>query len=118
MLFISVFVLLILAYDVWNAMWFTDPATGEVSFGIGVGTLVLAANVVLLSGYLFGCHSMRHVAGGCVDHLSRAPLGLSTYNCVSCLNRRHMAWAWTSLFSVGFCGSLRPALLDGRVVRS
>jgi len=44
-----------------------------------------------------------------VDHvlkrqpeLSRAPLGLRAYSCVSCLNRRHMVWAWTSLFTVGF----------------
>jgi hypothetical protein len=102
MLFISVFVLAILAYDSWLAMWFVDDASGARSFGIGVGTLVLAANVVLLGGYLFGCHSMRHVAGGCVDQLSRAPLGRPVYSCVSCLNRRHMLWAWTSLFSVGF----------------
>ena len=102
MLFISVGVLAILAWDVWKAMWFTDAATGAESFGIGVGTLVLGANVVLLGGYLFGCHSMRHVLGGCVDQLSRAPCGLTTYACVSRLNRRHMNWAWVSLFSVGF----------------
>ena len=30
--------------DVWKALWFTDPAPGTVSFGVGVGTLVLAAN--------------------------------------------------------------------------
>jgi hypothetical protein len=102
MLFISMFVLLVLAIDVWRAFWFTNPATGTLSFGIGVGTVVLAANTILLGGYLFGCHSMRHVAGGCVDQLSRAPLGARTYACVSCLNRRHMTWAWTSLFAVGF----------------
>jgi hypothetical protein len=102
MLFISVGVLVILAIDAWQAYWFTDPVTGGVSFGVGVGSLVLTANVVLLSGYLFGCHSMRHVAGGCVDQLSRAPIRLRAYECVSCLNRRHMAWAWTSLFAVGF----------------
>jgi hypothetical protein len=102
MLFISVFVLLILFVDVWKAMWFSDPATGTASFGVGVGTLVLAANVVLLSGYLFGCHSMRHVCGGCVDQISRAPLGVRAYDCVSALNRRHMLWAWTSLVAVGF----------------
>jgi hypothetical protein len=73
-----------------------------MAFGIGVGTLVLVANVALLSGYLFGCHSMRHVAGGYADAVSRAPLGLPVYKCVSCLNRRHMVWAWTSLFMVGF----------------
>ena len=96
------FILLILAFDAWKALWFTDPANGTVSFGIGVGTLVLAANVLLLSGYLFGCHSMRHVIGGCVDQLSRAPFGVRAYDCVSCLNRQHMLWAWSSLFSVGF----------------
>ena len=101
MLFISVGVLVILAYDAWLAFWFPDPATGVVSFGIGVGTLVLLTNVILLGGYLFGCHSMRHVVGGCVDQLSRAPLGVRAYDCVSCLNRRHMVWAWCSLFGVG-----------------
>ncbi len=102
MLFLSLGVLVILVVDVWKALWFTDPATGAVSFGIGLGSIVLAVNTVLLSGYLLGCHSLRHVAGGCVDSLSRAPLGTTAYSCVSCLNRGHMAWAWTSLFSVGF----------------
>jgi hypothetical protein len=102
MLFISAGILLILVADVWKACWFSDPATGTASFGIGVGTLVLATNVVLLSGYLFGCHSMRHVIGGCVDQLSRAPLGVRAYDCVSCLNRRHMLWAWMSLVAVAF----------------
>ena len=102
MLFLSVAVLVILAFDVWGAFWFTDPATGAKSFGVGVGTLLLAVNTVLLGGYLFGCHSMRHVVGGCVDELSRAPMGVRAYSCVSCLNRRHMVWAWCSLFTVGF----------------
>ncbi len=29
-------------------------------------------------------------------------MGARAYSCVSCLNRRHMLWAWCSLFSVGF----------------
>ena len=45
---------------------------------------------------------MRHVVGGCVDQLSRVPIGLTAYSCVSCLNRGHMRWAWFSLFTVGF----------------
>jgi len=101
-LYVAMIFLLFLVHDVWKALWFTDAATGKTTFGIAVGTLVLAANVVFLSGYTFGCHSLRHIAGGCADQLSRAPLGLAAYNCVSCLNRRHMAWAWASLFSVGF----------------
>jgi hypothetical protein len=102
MLFLSLGVLALLWVDAWKALWFVDPATGGTTFGIGVGTLVLIVNCVLLSGYLLGCHTLRHVVGGCVDQLSRAPMKGSAYSCVSCLNRRHMLWAWLSLFSVGF----------------
>src|SRR5205823_5954380 len=66
MLYLSMAVLLILAIDAFEAYWFVEPGTGKASFGIGVGTLILTGNVVLLAGYLFGCHSLRHVAGGCV----------------------------------------------------
>ncbi len=102
MLFLSAAVLVLLIFDVWKALWFTDPATGTVSLGIGVGTLLLATNSVLLSCYLLGCHSLRHIVGGCADELSRVPIGLTAYSCVSCLNRKHMMWAWCSLFTVGF----------------
>src|SRR5262245_17123718 len=101
-LILSALVLFVLYLDVWKALWFRDPVTGVESFGIGVGTLVLALNTTLLSGYLFGCHSARHMVGGCVDQLSRSPLGTKAYDCVSCLNRRHMYWAWSSLVAVGF----------------
>lgn len=94
--------LVILSTDVYKAMWFTDPATGTTSFGIGVGTLVLAVNVVLLGGYTLGCHSLRHLIGGRRDVLTNAPVRLWSYRCVGCLNRRHMRFAWASLFWVGF----------------
>ena len=42
------------------------------------------------------------VAGGMCDGLSRRPLRTRTYRCATALNRRHMVWAWTSLFAVGF----------------
>ena len=76
--------------------------TGRTTFGIGVGTLVLALNVTLLAGYTLGCHSLRHVVGGYLDQLSRSPTRKRLYDCSSCLNRRHMRWAWMSLFSVAF----------------
>ncbi len=96
-------ILLILAWDVWKAMWFTDPATGATRFGIGVGTLLLALNVTLLAMYTLGCHSLRHLIGGRKDELSKsARLRMTSYACVSCLNRQHMLYAWCSLFTVGF----------------
>ena len=101
-LYLSILVLAVLAYDVWEALWFRDPATGQKEFGIGVGTLVLALNVVLLSGYTFGCHSLRHLVGGRSDHMAGRPMSLACYRCVSGLNRRHMRFAWMSLFGVAF----------------
>ena len=101
-LYIALFFLLFLSYDVWKALWFIDPGTGKKSFGIGVGTLVLAANVVFLGGYTFGCHSLRHLIGGFMDHLSGSPVRRKAYQCASCFNRKHMLWAWMSLLWVAF----------------
>ncbi len=99
-LYVALVFLVILTTDVWKALWFTDPATGARSFGIGVGTLVLAANVVLLGCYTLGCHSMRHIVGGYLDRLAGRPIRKAAYDCSSCLNRWHMKWAWMSLFGV------------------
>lgn len=101
-LYLAVVFVFILLYDAWKAMWFTDVASGEKAFGIGVGTLVLCANTILLGIYTFSCHSLRHLIGGFRDILSKNPVQRKAYNCVSCLNRRHMYWAWMSLFSVAF----------------
>ena len=93
-LYFALIFLVFLAHDAWKAMWFTNAATGATEFGIGVGTIVLAANVVLLGGYTFGCHSLRHLVGGCLDRLSARPVRKTAYDCASCLNRGHMRWAW------------------------
>ena len=101
-LYAALVFLVILSYDAYKAMWFFDPSTGREHFGIGIGTIVLIINVVLLGGYTLGCHSLRHLVGGYLDQLSRAPVRKKTYDCVSCLNRGHMRWAWPSLFWVAF----------------
>jgi hypothetical protein len=101
-LYLAVAFLFILAYDVWRALWFVDPATGAAELGLGIGTLVLATNVVLLGGYTLGCHSFRHVIGGRLTQISKRPARAFSYRCSTCLNRRHMTWAWFSLFWVAF----------------
>jgi hypothetical protein len=101
-LYVALIFIVLLLLDAWRGMWFANPTTGRVSFGIGVGTLVLLANVILLGGYTLGCHSLRHLVGGCKDEVSRHAVRAPAYRCVSCLNRRHMVWAWCSLFSVAF----------------
>ncbi|MDB4898200.1 MAG: putative integral rane protein [Gemmatimonadetes bacterium] len=100
-LYAAMLFLLILARDAWNGYWFAD-ASGARRFGIGVGSLVLTMNVVLLSGYTLGCHSLRHLVGGYLDRLSGRPVRRKAYDCVSCLNRGHPRWAWASLFWVAF----------------
>src|SRR5260370_40561352 len=70
---------------------------------VGVGTLVMLSNVVLLTGYTFGCHSFRHLIGGGVNSYSTAALGgvrRRLWKVVTALNERHMLFAWASLVSV------------------
>lgn len=100
-LYIAVLFLFFLAYDAWNALWFMGD-DGKQHFGIGVGTIVITANVVCLSLYTFSCHSLRHLIGGIHDVLSHKPIRQKAYGCVSGLNKRHMLFAWISLFVVGF----------------
>src|SRR5262245_52547145 len=70
-MYLAVAFLFVLAHDVWKAMWFVDAATGAEKFGIGVGTIVLAANTTFLGCYTLGCHSFRHMVGGIKDEISK-----------------------------------------------
>lgn len=67
----------------------------------GMGSLVMIANVALLSLYLTSCHSFRHLIGGRLDCFSRCPNQYALWSWVTRLNERHMLWFWLSLFSVG-----------------
>jgi hypothetical protein len=100
-MYIAIIFLFILAHDAWDGMWFDNGAGGK-EFGIGVGTIVLTLNVVLLTFYTLGCHSVRHAVGGFLDQISRHPVRKKAYDCSSCLNRWHMKWAYTSLVGVAF----------------
>ena len=98
--YFAVIFIVILSYDVWlGTRW---PAVGGgTEFGVGVGTLVMLVNVLLIASYTLGCHSLRHLVGGRRDEVSRSPVSEACYNCASALNGRHMLFAWLSLFSVG-----------------
>jgi hypothetical protein len=91
-------VALILTWDVVLAF---GPAPGE-SDGIhmGLGTLVMLANVVLIWLYQLSCHSCRHIVGGRLRHFSKHPVRYKMWTFVSKLNARHANYAWYSLFSV------------------
>ena len=110
-MYAAVVFIFILGYDVYLATRWPvggvlangHSAPGLREFGIGVGTLLMTLNVVLLASYTFGCHSLRHLIGGGVDCFSCVRGGQARYHLwrgVSVLNRNHQLWAWCSLFSV------------------
>ncbi|HAW10665.1 MAG TPA: hypothetical protein DCX12_06315 [Chloroflexi bacterium] len=70
---------------------------------LGLGTLILLVNAVLLSGYSLGCHAFRHHAGGGLDCFSCAQGGQARFRLwktVTVFNGHHALWAWVSMFSV------------------
>ncbi|HYB90752.1 MAG TPA: hypothetical protein VEC38_06890 [Candidatus Binataceae bacterium] len=102
-MYLAVVLLIPHAYDVWEAMWFTDPATGREVFGIGLGTIALAVDVTLLWGYVMGCHSLRSAVGGNLNWFSKAPLRAKCWACTSVFNGQHRNFALTSLVWISFC---------------
>lgn len=101
-MWVAIVFIALLAYDAWKAFWFDNPETGASEFGIGVGSLVLTANVILLASYTWGCHVLRHVVGGRLREVSKSPVCDVAYACVTGLNVKHQLFAWCSLFSVAF----------------
>ena len=72
---------------------------------LGLGTLILLVNAVLLSGYSLGCHAFRHIAGGGLDCYSCSRAGTTRFRLwrgVTVFNEHHAFWAWISMFSVVF----------------
>ncbi len=92
---------IVLFFDGCRAFWFTGD-DGVTSFGVGLGSIILLLNAVLLGCYTFGCHCFRHIVGGHLDCLAKARVRKKCYDCVSALNQKHMQWAWISLVWVGF----------------
>jgi hypothetical protein len=98
--YVAIFFIVVLAWDALLAFRFPAP-DGTTRFGIGVGTLVMWINVILLAGYTFSCHSCRHVCGGHINEFSKAPTRYALWRGITRLNERHPMFAWLSLFSVG-----------------
>jgi hypothetical protein len=92
----AVVVWAVLAYDAVLAFRDENDNWGHM----GLGTVLMVVNVVLLGVYTFGCHSCRHIMGGRLRHFSKHPVRYKLWTWVSKLNARHAQFAWYSLFSV------------------
>ncbi len=80
--------------------------TYQGRIGVGVGSILLLSNSVLLTGYTFGCHAWRHLIGGrlnCFSCDGGAHAQHSAWSLSSWLNARHMQFAWTSLICIAVC---------------
>lgn len=110
LLYPAIIVLAFLWKDAIAAFIFTGR------FGVHLGSLLFLANVLLLSGYTFGCHAFRHIVGGNLDCFSCARGGRVRYRLwewVNPLNHRHANWAWASLFSVSIVDVYVRLLMAG-----
>jgi hypothetical protein len=73
---------------------------GFAGLRIGLGSLVVSLDVVLLALYAFGCHSWRHIIGGRLDCFSSCPMGEMRHHAFErqgLLNRNHGLFGWVSL---------------------
>jgi hypothetical protein len=109
MLGVAVVFLISLWWDTIQAVacWPTDKAGKLLSpepeervyhFGMGLGSVIMLVNVILLTAYTFTCTLTTQVAQ---DRPASGPPG-SSAGSRTLLSRRHMLWAWLSLFSVAF----------------
>ena len=99
-LYIAIGFVLVLSYDAILSFF----RNGEL--GIGVGSVILFLNPILLAGYTFGCHAFRHLTGGHEDCFTciqgKEKIRYKIWKTVSKLNSRHMFWAWISMIWVAF----------------
>ena len=101
--YIAVIFIFILSYDVWLALWFTNPVTLQKEFGIGVGTILLLRQRDS-AGQLHVRLPLRTASSSVATWMKclKSPMKSACYNCATSLNKRHMPFAWMSLFSVAF----------------
>ena len=85
----------VLTYDTVIAFHGADGG-----FGIGLGTVLMVLNVLLLWAYTVSCHSCRHLVGGKLRHFSKHPVRYWLWSQATWLNGKHMLLAWSSLISV------------------
>ncbi len=81
--------------------------------GMGLGTVIIVINVVMLSAYTLSCHACRHILGGKLKHFSKHPMRYRYWKFVSKLNPRHGQFAMISLFTVIFTDAYIMAVSAG-----
>lgn len=100
--YLAVIVLVFLWKDTISAFIF------DGGFGVGVGSIIMLVNVILLTAYTLSCHAFRHLIGGNRDCFAcprrvatpRPTTRFRLWQRVSGWNRHHGSYAWASMLSV------------------
>src|SRR3954465_10032048 len=87
-LYFALLFVVVLTYDAIKSSQFPD------GFGVGVGSLVITINTLLLSSYTFSCHSLRHIIGGRKDEVWTNTVRWSCYTAGSALKPKNTDFSW------------------------
>lgn len=82
-----VFAMILSIVNTWDAIEAFHGKDG--GFGIGLGTIILWVNLLLLWAYTVSCHSCRHIMGGRLKTFSKAPIRYWLWTQIGKLNNRH-----------------------------
>jgi hypothetical protein len=96
-LYLAIVVLVILWFDTINAFHYRN------GFYVGIGSIIMLINVVLLTLYTLSCHALRHLVGGnlnCYTCVAGGGTRRGLWTLASKINPFHGNFAWYSLFSV------------------
>ncbi len=98
-LYAAIIILPFFYYDVYVSLFYTGV------FILRLGSVLLATNAVLLTLYVFSCHSFRHLFGGRADCYSCMHGGKQVkkaFDFESWFNSHHELIAWASLIFIIF----------------
>jgi hypothetical protein len=84
--------------NTWDVVLAFHGKDGGV--GVGLGTLILLVDLILLWAYTISCHSCRHIVGGRLRNFSKHPIRYWAWVQVSKLNERHGQLALITLGSL------------------
>lgn len=111
-LYLAFIPMAVLWFDLLLAVWHD----GAPRFGVGV--VLLGADALLVSLYVFSCHSFRHLVGGrrdCFSCTANTRRQHGIWQRVTALNRSHGLWFWASLISIVVADLYIRALAVGAI---
>lgn len=87
----------LLLVNTWDVVKAFD---GENGVRLGLGTVLMAVNCLLLWGYTVSCHAARHILAGRINNFSKHPVKYQIWTFISRVNPKHGNFAMASLISV------------------